>query len=155
MILKSLNHVLYYRPSNKITEYELLTKYNPKFINRKCNLIQNQINEMYYLNQSHMTCDEVRGVFAVSYPIDKLVEWIIENKESLQKYKDRSKINMNILKEIISKYSKSDQIAIMTYMNSNGRFRPTQLIDRLCEDIFERTNQNEANVLKSKKEKEY
>lgn len=48
---------------------------------------------------------------------------------------------MNILKEIISKYSKLDQIAIMTYMNSNDRFRPTQLIDRLCEDIFERTNQ--------------
>ena len=41
----------------------------------------------------------------------------------------------------------------MTYMNSNSRFRPTKLIDRLCEDIFERTNQNEANVLKSKKEK--
>ena len=46
-------------------------------------------------------------------------------------------------------------VVIMTYMNSNSRFRPTKLIDRLCEDIFERTNQNEANVLKSKKEKEY
>jgi len=47
---------------------------------------------------------------------------------------------MNVLKEIISKYSKSEQVVIMTYMNSNGRFRPTKLIDRLCEEIFERTN---------------
>ena len=58
---------------------------------------------------------------------------------------------MNILKEIISKYSKSDQIAIMTYMNSNGRFRPTQLIDRLCEDIFERTNQKRGQRFKERK----
>ncbi|MGX0401536.1 MULTISPECIES: hypothetical protein [Staphylococcus] len=148
MILKTLNHVLYYRPSNKITEYELLTKYNPKFINRKCNLIQNQINEMYYLNQSHMTCDDIRGVITVSYPIDKLVEWIIESKENLQKYKDRSKVNMNILKQIISQYSKQDQTAIMTYMNSNGRFRPTQLIDKLREDIFTRTNDKRGQRFK-------
>ena len=102
-----------------------------------------------------MTCDEIRGVIAVSYPIDKLVEWIIESKENLQKYKDRFKVNMNTLKEIISKYSKSDQIAIMTYMNSNGRFRPTKLIDRLCEEILKEQMMSVGNVLKSKKEKGY
>lgn len=153
MILKSLNHVLYYRPSNKITEYELLTKYNPKFINRKCNLIQNQINDMYYLNQSHMTCDDIRGVITVSYPIDKLVEWIIESKENLQKYKNRSKVNMNVLKQIINEYSKQDQTAIMTYMNTNGRFRPTQLIDKLREDIFKRTNQKRGQRFKEQERK--
>lgn len=60
---------------------------------------------------------------------------------------------MNILKEIISKYSKSDQIAIMTYMNSNGRLRPTKLIDRLCEEIFERTNQKRGQRFKKQERK--
>ena len=60
---------------------------------------------------------------------------------------------MNTLKEIISKYSKSDQIAIMTYMNSNGRFRPTKLIDRLCEEIFERTNDERGQRFKEQERK--
>lgn len=107
----------------------------------------------FYHIHIYLICDEIKGVIAVSYPIDKLVEWIIENKENLQKYKDRSKVNMNILKEIIGKYPKSDQIAIMTYMNSNGRFRPTQLIDRLCEDIFERTNQKRGQRFKEQERK--
>ena len=60
---------------------------------------------------------------------------------------------MNTLKEIISKYSKSDQIAIMTYMNSNCRFRPTKLIDRLCEEIFERTNDERGQRFKEQERK--
>lgn len=60
---------------------------------------------------------------------------------------------MNVLKEIISKYSKSDQVVIMTYMNSNSRFRPTKLIDRLCEDIFERTNDERGQRFKEQERK--
>lgn len=31
-----------------------------------------------------MTCDEVRGIIAVSFPIDKLVIWISEKKADLK-----------------------------------------------------------------------
>ena len=41
----------------------------------------------------------------------------------------------------------------MTYMNSNSRFRPTKLIDRLCEDIFERTNQKRGQRFKRARKK--
>ena len=45
----------------KISEYELLTKYNPKYINSKIKLAQSHISEMYHLSTSITTCDDIMG----------------------------------------------------------------------------------------------
>ena len=80
MHLKPCKQVLRYYPAEKITEYELLTAYNPMFINRKIKAIEEQIDAMYHLNVSHTVCDDVMGVISVSYPLEKLVLWIVEKK---------------------------------------------------------------------------
>lgn len=67
MILKQNKSTLYYIEEQKISEYELLLKYNPLIINRKIRSIEMQIEESYHLNVSHMTCDEVRGIIAASF----------------------------------------------------------------------------------------
>ena len=118
MILKQNKSTLYYIEEQKISEYELLLKYNPLIINRKIRSIEMQIEESYYLNVSHMTCDEVSGVITVSYPLEKLVVWIIQQREDLQRFKNKSFKRMNQLKQIISEYTKQEQKEVMDYMLS-------------------------------------
>ena len=83
MILKRINHTLSYHET-KISEYALLTEHNPKFINTKIKAITTQIEMMYHLNMSHMTTNDVYGVVSISYPLEKLVISIIDEKEKLR-----------------------------------------------------------------------
>ena len=69
MNLKRVKYPLIYH-ENKISEYTLLTEYNPKFINTKIKAITMQIEMMYHLNISHMTTSEVHGVITISYPLE-------------------------------------------------------------------------------------
>ncbi|MGO1998877.1 MAG: pathogenicity island protein [Staphylococcus saprophyticus] len=136
MILKSCKSVLWYKEEMKITEYELLTNYNPQFINSKIRAIQEQINAMYHLNTSHTVCDETAGVITVSYPLEKLVLWIIDQKEELNRFKNSSTKKLNLLKKIIHNYTPKEQQEVMRYFKSNGSNKPFKTIDKLQEDLY-------------------
>lgn len=148
MILKRCKSVLWYKEEMKITEYELLTNYNPQFINSKIRAIQEQINAMYHLNTSHTVCDEVSGVISVSYPIEKLVIWIIQKQEDLERFKKNSVKRMNLLKQIVSEYTKQEQKEVMDYMRSNGRIKAYETIDKLQKDLYEFKYSNRNNSVK-------
>ena len=136
MILKRCKSVLWYKEEMKITEYELLTNYNPQFINSKIRAIQEQINAMYHLNTSHTVCDDVAGVITVSYPLEKLVIWIIGQKEELNRFKTNSTKKLNLLKELISNYTPKEQNEVMRYFKSNGSNKPIKTIDKLQVDLY-------------------
>lgn len=148
MILKRCKSVLWYKEEKKITEYELLTHYNPQFINSKIRAIQEQINAMYHLNVSHTVCDEVSGVISVSYPLEKLVIWIIQKQDDLDRFKKNSVIRMNLLKQILSEYTKQEQKEVMDYMRSNGRIKAYETIDKLQKDLYEFKYSNRNNSVK-------
>lgn len=67
---------------NKFTEYELLMKFNPKIINSKIKAMNMQIECMYHLNMSHVITDDNGRLVSTSYPLDKLVIYIVEEKIS-------------------------------------------------------------------------
>lgn len=136
MILKRCKSVLWYYEEMKITEYELLTHYNPQFINSKIRAIQEQIDAMYHLNVSHMSCDDVLGVISISYPLEKLVLWIIDQKEELNRFKNSSTKKLNLLKKIIHNYTPKEQQEVMRYFKSNGSNKPLKTIDKLQEDLY-------------------
>ncbi|MDW3920988.1 pathogenicity island protein [Staphylococcus saprophyticus] len=136
MKLKRCKSVLLYKEEMKITEYELLTSYNPQFINSKIRAIQEQIDAMYHLNTSHMMCDDVAGVITVSYPLEKLVIWIIEQKEELNRFKTNSTKKLNLLKKLISNYTPREQNEVMRYFKSNGSNKPIKTIDKLQVDLY-------------------
>ncbi|MDL1996074.1 pathogenicity island protein [Staphylococcus saprophyticus] len=136
MILKRCKSVLWYYEEKKITEYELLTHYNPQFINSKIRAIQEQIDAMYHLNVSHTVCDDVMGVISVSYPLEKLVLWIIDQKEELNRFKNSSTKKLNLLKKIIHNYTPKEQQEVMRYFKSNGSNKPIKTIDKLQEDLY-------------------
>ena len=136
MILKRCKSVLWYYEEKKITEYELLTHYNPQFINCKIRAIQEQIDAMYHLNVSHMSCDDVMGVISISYPLEMLVLWIIDQKEELNRFKNSSTKKLNLLKKIIHNYTPKEQQEVMRYFKSNGSNKPIKTIDKLQEDLY-------------------
>lgn len=105
MKLSKSKNVLYYRNvDNKLSEYQLLTQFNPAFINKKIKMCEFQIESMYHMSASTTTCDEIMGVVSVSYPIEKLVIKIIETKAGLQNYKNRSINNMALLKKVLNHF---------------------------------------------------
>ena len=135
MNLKRVNYSLTYHET-KISEYTLLTEYNPKFINTKIKAITTQIEMMYHLNISHMTTTEVHGVITISYPLEKLAITIIEEKEKLKYFKTKSNSNMQQLKQVIKRYTPGEQKEIMYYMQSNGSTIDYALIERLQRDLY-------------------
>lgn len=120
----------------KISEYELLTKYNPKYINSKIKLAQSHISEMYHLSTSITTCDDIMGVISVSYPVDKLVIWICEKKSDLKRFKNDSSVRLSLLKQVLNTYTKEEQKQVVRYMQSNGRIKAYELIERLQVDLY-------------------
>ncbi|MCG7420996.1 pathogenicity island protein [Macrococcus epidermidis] len=94
-----------------------------------------QIKEMYYLSVSHVTNNEL-GIVTVGCNVDTLAIWIIEQKEALERYKVKSNITMQILKECLKHYSKNEQRDIKRYLISNGNYGRIDLIEQLRKDIF-------------------
>ncbi|OOV77449.1 pathogenicity island protein [Mammaliicoccus fleurettii] len=121
---------------NKFTEYELLMKFNPKIINSKIKAMNMQIECMYHLNMSHVITDDNDMMVSVSYPLDKLVIYIIEEKEKLSYYKRKSTERLKLLKRVISSYTLQEQRNIMRYMATNGRVKDFDVIDRLQVDLY-------------------
>ncbi|WP_437213387.1 spore coat protein, partial [Staphylococcus aureus] len=118
------------------SEYQLLTQFNPAFINKKIKMCEFQIESMYHMSASTTTCDEIMGVVSVSYPIEKLVIQIIETKARLQNYKKRSISNMALLKNVLTFYTEKEKKQVVKYMRSNGRYKPYNVIERLQVDLY-------------------
>ncbi|MCH4401486.1 MULTISPECIES: pathogenicity island protein [Staphylococcus] len=144
MNLRRVNYSLSYYET-KISEYTLLTEYNPKFINTKIKAITTQIEMMYHLNISHMTTNDVHGIVSISYPLEKLVIDIIGEKEKLKHFKIKSNRNMQQLKQVIKQYTPNEQKEIMYYMQSNGSTIDYSLIERLQRDLY--TYKNKVSVV--------
>ena len=118
---KRVKYPLIYH-ENKISEYTLLTEYNPKFINTKIKAITMQIEMMYHLNISRMTTSEVHGVVSISYPLEKLAIDIIDEKEKIELFQNKNRNrNMQQLKQVIKRYTPGEQKEIMYYMRSMVR----------------------------------
>lgn len=130
----------------KVLEYQLLTEYNPKFINAKIKAITTQIEMMYHMSMSHTTISDEFGVVSVSYPLEKLVIRIIEEKDKLKWYKAKSNRNLNHLKQVIKEYTPDEQREIIYYMQSNGSTINYDLIERLQYDLFKLRKESKQKV---------
>lgn len=142
--------------SKILTEYELLTRFNPIYISNKTAIIREQIQEMYYKNVSVCQTLETGGFISLSYPLENLAIDIVEAKDSLSRYEKQSIENLNMLKEVMDSKSRYEQIEIMKYFNSKGIYRPFKLIEQLRKDLYELSdnerNKRNSERLKAKEE---
>ncbi|SHC91380.1 pathogenicity island protein [Staphylococcus aureus] len=125
-----------FESNDKITEVELLMHYNPKVINRKIKAMRSQIESLYHLNINHVITNENDILVSVSYPLDKLVIYIIEEKDKLEYYLKTAQDRLDLLKDIIKNYSKNEQYDVIRYMLSNGKVKNERVIERLKEDVY-------------------
>ncbi|EZY62132.1 hypothetical protein V061_02144 [Staphylococcus aureus R0353] len=125
-----------FESNDKITEIELLMHYNPKVINRKIKEMRSQIESLYHLNMNHVITNENDMLVSVSYPLDKLVLYIIEEKDKLEYYMKTAQARLNLFKDIIKNYSKNEQQDVMRYMLSSGKVKNERVIERLKVDIY-------------------
>lgn len=128
-----------YFDTKRITQFDLLSKYNPYYISKKITMLADQIEDMYHLTISHT---ENTGIAytSVSYPLDSLVIWIVEQKLALERYKKYSNANMQLLKVVMSSYSKAQQKAIRNFMKTNGLHYPEAEIKMLIRDLEQVVN---------------
>nr|WP_240187546.1 pathogenicity island protein [Staphylococcus aureus] len=110
--------------------------YNPKVINRKIKAMRSQIESLYHLNINHVITNENDMLVSVSYPLDKLVIYIIEEKDKLEYYLKTAQDRLDLLKDIIKNYSKNEQYDVIRYMLSNGKVKNERVIERLKEDVY-------------------
>ncbi|MFB2228261.1 hypothetical protein ACEY5P_05310 [Staphylococcus aureus] len=94
---------------DKITEIELLMHYNPKVINRKIKAMRSQIESLYHLNTNYVITNENDMLVSVSYPLDKLVLYMIEEKDKLEYYMKTAQNRLKLFKDIIKNYFKNEQ----------------------------------------------
>lgn len=146
MKLKRVAFSLFYYET-KVSEYALLTEYNPIFINTKIKAINTYIEAMYHLNMSHITTSEVMGIISVSYPVEKLAIKIIEEKEKLQFFKKKSNRKLQQLKRVLKQYNPSEQKAVMYYMQSNGATLNYEVIERLQRDLYKATHKPKELII--------
>lgn len=140
-----------------LTEYELLTRFNPIYIANKTAVIREQIQEMYYKNTPVSQTLEVGLFTTVTYPLEKLVIDIVDAKESLSRYERQSIENLNMLKEVMDSKNRYEQVEIMKYFNSKGLYRPFELIEQLRRDLYELSNsernKRDSERMKAKEER--
>ncbi|MGW9966977.1 spore coat protein CotF [Staphylococcus cohnii] len=72
----------------------------------------------------------------MSFPIDKLVIWISEKKADLKRFKNDSSVRLSLLKQVLNTYTKEEQKQVIRYMQSNGRIKAYELIERLQVDLY-------------------
>nr|WP_224721139.1 pathogenicity island protein [Staphylococcus aureus] len=98
--------------------------------------MRSQIESLYHLNMNHVITNENDMLVSVSYPLDKLVLYIIEEKDKLEYYMKTAQARLNLFKDIIKNYSKNEQQDVMRYMLSSGKVKNERVIERLKVDIY-------------------
>ncbi|KAA1042487.1 hypothetical protein ERX35_000985 [Macrococcus equipercicus] len=136
--------------NDRVTDWELLNKFNPYQISSKIAMLEEQIEDYYSLSIGHVEAG-VFGLCHVSTGTERLAIHIIEQKEKLANYYKKSTHNMNLLKQVMDNYSPMEQQMIKRYMKSNGTYRPSEIIERLRVDLYcvtdkERTERNRART---------
>ncbi|TDM03700.1 hypothetical protein [Macrococcus carouselicus] len=136
MRLIKVNQCYTYKTYGRLSDWELLNKFNPYLISSKIAMLEEQIESMYGLNVSHSE-STVYGFMSVSYPLDKLAIWIIEQKDALERYRKKSSHHMQLLKQVMATYSPKEQQQIKRYMRSQGTYRPAEVVERLQVDLYQ------------------
>ncbi|WP_240628328.1 pathogenicity island protein [Macrococcoides goetzii] len=149
MKIKRVKYNYHYYHDGKVLTWLLLTRYNPVFISTKIRAKEMFIEDLYYLNQSHINYCDIRGVVPVAFPVDKLVLLIIREKEKLEYYKSKSTDNINHLKRVMSRYTPYEQKQLMHYLSSNGSYVPEKvIIEKLQRDLYQVVNPIKQSKIK-------
>lgn len=125
-----------YEIKEEVSDYELLTRFNPYFISEKISAVENDIEMMYERTYPHLASDEfLQQIYYESFPLEILAIEIIEQKEKLDAYTRKSQRELKMFYKVIKNYSIKEQNDIKRYMKSHGAYKP-DIIDILKGQLY-------------------
>lgn len=136
-----------------LSDYELLTRFNPHFISEKISGAEEDIEMMYDRTYPHLASDEcLHQIYYEAFPLETLAIEIMERKQKLDKFVRKSQRDLKAFYKVIGNYTINEQNDIKRYMRSNATYIP-DIIDRLKSELYElvtdeRTKRNEIREIK-------
>lgn len=148
-----------YEIKREVSDYELLTRFNPYYISEKISCAEEDIEMMYDRTYPHLASDEyLHQIYYESFPLEKLAIEIMEQKQKLDKFVRKSQRDLKAFYKVIGKYTINEQNDIKRYMKSNATYIP-DIIDILKSELYEivtdeRTKRNELREIKRRERNE-
>lgn len=135
----------------ELSDYELLVHYNPHYINEKIDSLNDYIEVMYDYHYPHQVGDLVtHTIHFESVHIESLAISIIEHKEGLKKYIERTNTNLEVIEKVTENYSQNEKDDIDLYFKTDGEYYPTHVIKKLKHDAYKLSNRLRNERLRSR-----
>ncbi|MBO3062931.1 hypothetical protein [Mammaliicoccus fleurettii] len=139
----------------ELSDYELLVHYNPYYIKEKIDSSYDYIDTMYDYHYPHQVGDLItHTIYFESVHIETLAISIIEYKEGLQKYIERTNTNLKVIEEVTKEYSQSDKDDVDLFFKTDGEYYPTHVIEKLKYDAYKLSNKLRAARLREREKAE-
>lgn len=139
----------------ELSDYELLVHYNPYYIKNKIECSYDYIEVMYDYHYPHAVGDlATHTIYFESVHLENLAISIIEYKEGLKKYIERTNTNLKVIEEVTQHYSQSDKDDINLFFKTDGEYYPNRVIARLKYDAYKLSNKLRAARIRAREKAE-
>ncbi|WP_440858366.1 hypothetical protein [Staphylococcus shinii] len=148
-----------YEVKKEVSDYELLTRFNPYYISEKISGAEEDIEMMYERIYPRLSSDEyLHQIYYEAFPLETLAIEIMEQKQKLDKFVRKSQRDLKAFYKVIGKYTINEQNDIKRYMKSHGTYIP-DIIDILKRELYKlvtdnRTKRNELREIKRREHNE-
>ncbi|WP_145541505.1 hypothetical protein [Staphylococcus warneri] len=123
--------------ADKVCDYELLTRFNPTYIQEKIALIENDIESMYDRTYPHLVGDTVMdSIYYESFSLEHLALDIIDQKERLAKYKQKSKYYLKCFYTVLEHYTPQERHIIKSSIRKH-HIPDTALLECFKHELYE------------------
>lgn len=131
----------------KVSDYELFTRFNNYYIQSRIGLIESDIEDMYDRTTPSLCSDTVsESIYYESYSAENLVIAILEERQKLERYKSRSQRELNAFYTVLGRSLLKEQKYIKNYINTRSEVH-MNVIERFKIELYKyiQTNRNERN----------
>ncbi|MEB5629866.1 hypothetical protein [Staphylococcus capitis] len=131
----------------KVSDYELFTRFNTYYIQSRIALIESDIEDMYNRTTPSLCSDTVsESIYYESYSVENLAIAILEERQKLERYKRKSQRDLNTFYTVLGRFSKLEQKYIKDYIYARLESH-INVIERFKIELHKciQTNRNERN----------
>lgn len=101
----------------KVSDYELFTRFNTYYIQSRIALIESDIEDMYNRTTPSLCSDIVsESIYYESYSVENLAIAILEERQKLERYKRKSQRDLNAFYTVLGRFSTKEQKYIKTIL---------------------------------------
>lgn len=131
----------------KVSDYELFTRFNTYYIQSRIALIESDIEDMYDRTTPSLCSDTVsESIYYESYSVENLAIAILEERQKLERYKRKSQRELNAFYTVLGRFSTKEQKYIKNYINTRSEAH-MNVIERFKIELYKyiQANRNERN----------